>query len=654
MADLQIQTRDYAGYRTSRQKLMKERSDNTAFWLGFVVAAFLDKKYDLCVDIITTYRSATKPTPSYIHQELFFIEAECYAQKKEFSKAADTVASGMAFILDEDKAREKEALYRGLSGDLQKSCALWERLVQSNGEDSLYLRGIECCELGEFDHITDMTEWPLAQQQKLVSLYDKLANRFPRSLAIRHRRMALLHGESCRAALEEELSRGVRKGVPSLFRSLRDVLQDSDKFAMAKAIAEKLLQNCEREEPQMELWLLLFLAEMEDAEQNGEKALEYLQRAYDHTPTCYDLYLIKAHVLKHMGALKSAARTIGEGSLLDLGDRYLNTKHVKYLLRAGDIEEADKTVSYWTRQNVPCRVELNLLQACWYELECADAYYSKHDLPHALKLYFAVLDHFTTFVQDQFDFHQYVLRKGILTTYIDWMQKIDTIYKHKYYQHAAEGAIRIVLELHEHPFDVSQYKKHNKLTLPLVHKKGAEYPDDEDPDGLKLISSANPLDLVNDVISELLVYSKHDPDAMMLVAQWAEMKKDQSVYQKAVSNTPCIEAWLQMDEDKADMSQYHVHVMMADQMLRSGKPIDDILLRDVKNGSLGDVIHAYRLLKECESERLEEFISLAMINYKGFKELVDYYVCSNNSAELVIIDRCCVIIIPQLIIFSLH
>ena len=66
------------------------------------------------------------------------------------------------------------------------------------------------------------------------------------------------------------------------------------------------------------------------------------------------------------------------------------------------------------------------------------------------------------------------------------------------------------------------------------------------------------------------------------------------------------------------------------------------------------MIHAYRLLKECESERLEEFISLAMINYKGFKELVDYYVCSNNSTELVIIDRCCVIIIPQLIIFSLH
>ena len=32
LADLQIQVRDFAGYRTSKQKLINERGGNNAYW----------------------------------------------------------------------------------------------------------------------------------------------------------------------------------------------------------------------------------------------------------------------------------------------------------------------------------------------------------------------------------------------------------------------------------------------------------------------------------------------------------------------------------------------------------------------------------------------------------------------------------------------
>ena len=82
LADLQVQTRDYEGFYKSRNKLLQQRSGNTTFWLGFVVGAFLSKSYDVCIDIIHTFRSGTPCTPSYITQELYFLEAECRAQKK--------------------------------------------------------------------------------------------------------------------------------------------------------------------------------------------------------------------------------------------------------------------------------------------------------------------------------------------------------------------------------------------------------------------------------------------------------------------------------------------------------------------------------------------------------------------------------------------
>ena len=35
-----------------------------------------------------------------------------------------------------------------------------------------------------------------------------------------------------------------------------------------------------------------------------------LEEAYRHTPTCYDLHVLKAKVLRHKGALKEAAAAI--------------------------------------------------------------------------------------------------------------------------------------------------------------------------------------------------------------------------------------------------------------------------------------------------------------------------------------------------------
>ena len=54
-------------------------------------------------------------------------------------------------------------------------------------------------------------------------------------------------------------------------------------------------------------------------------------------------------------------------------------------------------------------------------------------------------DHFNTCVDDEFDFHGYVMRKAVVTSYIEFLHDVDSLYKNKFYKRAAIGAIRCAI-----------------------------------------------------------------------------------------------------------------------------------------------------------------------------------------------------------------
>lgn len=68
-----------------------------------------------------------------------------------------------------------------------------------------------------------------------------------------------------------------------------------------------------------------------------------------------------------------------------------------------------------------------------------------------MKKFVAVRQHFDDFVEDQFDFHGYCIRKMTLRAYIEMLLMEDKIYNEPAYAKAAAGAIRCYLALHDHP-----------------------------------------------------------------------------------------------------------------------------------------------------------------------------------------------------------
>lgn len=56
--------------------------------------------------------------------------------------------------------------------------------------------------------------------------------------------------------------------------------------------------DLEKEAPTFLLWVLYFLAQLNDFNGNAEKALEYIDAAIQHSPTAVELYITKAHIYK--------------------------------------------------------------------------------------------------------------------------------------------------------------------------------------------------------------------------------------------------------------------------------------------------------------------------------------------------------------------
>lgn len=120
-------------------------------------------------------------------------------------------------------------------------------------------------------------------------------------------------------------------------------------------------------EPTTYLWTLYFLAQHYSYLFNHNHALELLELGIAHTPTLPELYAFKARVLKRCGDPIGAAFSLDEARILDLQDRFLNTKCAKYRLRAGLVDEASDILGLFTkvRSQVWRLLSLTVLLFLW-------------------------------------------------------------------------------------------------------------------------------------------------------------------------------------------------------------------------------------------------------------------------------------------------
>jgi len=368
-------------------------------------------------------------------------------------------------------------------------------------------------------------------------------------------------GDDFRTAAKSYLTLMFDKGVPSTFANLKHLYADASKMAALPAVAEEYLaehksgangvEQANGDSSKGEGAALYFLAQHYNYYMSRDlaKATEFVDRAIALDSKNVDFQMTKARIYKHQGDLANASVAMDHARSLDTRDRYINSKAAKYQLRNDENEKALTTMGLFTRAETVGGPLADLIdmQCIWFLTEDGEAWQRRGNYGMALKRFHTVFNIFDIWQEDQFDFHSFSLRKGQIRAYIDMVRWEDQLREHPFYFRAALDAVKLYLTMHDQPQgangvngadgknangeDAAEKKKAAKKAKKEAQKAEREAAEkaakqdpnkagaqkakdaddvkkkDDDPTGLKLIATTDPLGDALKFLGPLLQFS---------------------------------------------------------------------------------------------------------------------------------------------------
>lgn len=299
-------------------------------------------------------------------------------------------------VCDKKAIKEKRAKFLLALGKTKEATDAYNALIAQNADNISYLDGLrKSVGLGNENLSAD-------EQSKVLDLFKNLQAQYPRSNVIKRLPLQFAKGEAFVDIADGYLRSMLRKGVPSLFVNIKTLYTDKEKEEAIEKLALGYLAALDKskgfdhsgsivEPPTALLWTLYFLAQHFDFQRKSVEALGYINRAIEHSPTLVELYMTKGRILKHSGDLVGAMDALNEARELDLQDRFINSKCTKYMLRADNMAEAEKTVVLFARADLADPLnDLVEMQALWFSLECGESNARQGQTGRALKRFHQV------------------------------------------------------------------------------------------------------------------------------------------------------------------------------------------------------------------------------------------------------------------------
>jgi peptide alpha-N-acetyltransferase len=450
---LQIQMRDLQGFCDTRYQLLKVRPAQRSSWVGYALAYHMKKDYDMALKVMAEYRKTQaypSKLPDYEFSEMILYEVQLLMEKGTYDQALKHLEEYKRYISDTLSYLETKGDICLRDNRLVESEIIYHQLLDRNPENYSYYENLERC-------------LDLPKVEDRLALYEVLKGEYPRSHVCRKIPLKFIQGPKFREMIDAYLRPPLHKGVPSLWVGLKHLYDDQEKVSVIGEIVLSYEANLLEfskfhrddpdppEPPSAILWVWFFLAQHFDMIGNQVRALEFIEKAIDHTPTHIELYMLKSKICKHCGDLEGAAYWMDEARSMDTADRFVNCKCVKYLLRINEIDRAIEMAGLFTREGLPTLQTLDDMQCAWFQRELARAYWRTKQYGEALVKYHEIDKHFDDIIEDQFDFHTYCMRKMTLRPYVGVLRLEDNLRGHKSSYLSAQDAIELYLYLYDNP-----------------------------------------------------------------------------------------------------------------------------------------------------------------------------------------------------------
>lgn len=572
LALLQVQMRDYAGFAQSRNTMLQARPQLRQNWTALAVALHLNGELDKAENVLHRYEETLKQPPpksDIEHAEAVLYKNTIIAEEGDVQRALEQLESISKTALDRTSVMELRADYLLRLDKKEEAERAYRALLDRNAEKRAYYAGLEKA-LG-------LDRAKPADQEKLRETYQAYADKSERIDAARRIPLDFLQGDAFRTHADGYLRRMFTKGVPSTFANVKQLYSETEKLSTIQALVESYVDEepqanggAERSEANGSTdgshkangtsknnhWALsvnYFLAQHYNyyLSQDLGKARKYIDKAIslNSSKTDYTYHMTRARILKHQGDVDAASKAMNEAREMDLKDRYINTKCAKYQLRNDENEVAINTMGLFTRKEAVGGPLGDLLemQCVWYITEDGESALRQGKLSLALKRFKAVYDIFDVWYEDQFDFHSFSIRKGMIRAYVDMIRWEDRLREHPFYTRAALSAIRVYLMLHDKPElakgqangtggdSAAEKKKAAKKAKKEAEKAEAERKaaaakkanpksvdddgvtkkEDPDPQGLELLKTEKPLEEAMKYLTPLLELSPKNIDGQI-------------------------------------------------------------------------------------------------------------------------------------------
>ncbi|KAK5120521.1 hypothetical protein LTR85_006176 [Meristemomyces frigidus] len=579
LALLQVQMRDYAGYVQSRRQMLQARPNFRQNWTALAIGLHLSGDLAGAEDVLQKYEESMKNTPSRSdmeHAEAVLYKNSIIAESGDVKRALEHLDSIYKTALDRTAVMEMKADYLLRLDRKEEAEKMYTKLLKRNPEHRDHYEGLEKS-LG-------LDRSKKEDQEKLGQTYHSWAEQSDRIDAARRIPLDFKEGDAFRQHADKYIRRMLKKGIPSTFANLKQLYADPAKKETIRELVEGYLS----EEPQanggaeqskpgeqtngtakaqikppkldpVTTWQIgvnYFLAQHYDYHLSRDlaKAEKYIEKTISLNPSKsdYTYHLTRARILKHRGSVAKASAAMNEAREMDLKDRYINTKCAKYQLRNDQTTDAVNTMGLFTRKEAVGGPLGDLLdmQCVWYITEDGESYLRQGKLSLALKRFKAVYDIFETWQEDQFDFHTFSLRKGMVRAYVDMVRWEDRLQEHPFFTRAALSAIQIYIMLHDKPdlakgggqsngetaegaaerkkaakkakreaekAEVEKKAKAAAKSQPTKSEEAETKKEDQDPQGLEAFKAAaeKPLDEAMKYLQPLLELSPKNADAQV-------------------------------------------------------------------------------------------------------------------------------------------
>lgn len=450
LAHLQIQMRDYQGYIQSRRNMLQQKPGFRQNWTALAIAHHLAGNMEDAENVLTTYEDTLKQKPARSdmeHWEAVLYKNYLIAESGDYEKALEHLEAVGKKSPDVLGVMEMRADYLLRLGKKTEAADAYAALLDRNPDDSAY-----------YDALISSRSFAKGDEAGVKELYETWATKFPRSDVPRRRPLNFLSGDAFKDAANAYLQRMLRKGVPSTFANIKHLYSDRSKLETIQDLVEHYANgeiqpringsadlSAESDSSRFHSSALYFLAQHYNYHLSRDlsKALKYVDEALASDPQSVDFHQTKARTLKYLGAIPQAVELMEKARSLDERDRAINTKCAKYQLRNDQNQKALDTMSKFTRNETAGGPlgDLHDMQCIWYLTEDGQSYFRQRRLGLALKRFHAAFNIFDIWQEDQFDFHNFSLRKGMIRAYIDMLRWEDRLRDHPFYAKIAIAAV---------------------------------------------------------------------------------------------------------------------------------------------------------------------------------------------------------------------